>query len=444
MKQSPLRQSGMQKEDIFKQFKAMKSKDAVWQTGRMFGLIYEAGEDVEALVKEAQAEFTIANGLNPMAFPSLLRMENEVVATVISLTGGDSETVGSVTTGGTESIFMALKAARDWSRTKKPAVSQPEVVIPVTAHPAWNKAAHYLNLKVVTVPVDKNFRADVPATEAAMNDSTIVIGATAVTYPHGIMDPIAELGELALKHEVWLHVDACLGGLILPFLKKGGTHVPAYGFDVPGVSSVSADIHKYAYTPKGISVVMYRDASLRQYQFFIYTDWPGGVYATPAMSGGRSGGLIAAAWAVFHYLGEDGFVRLATQAKQATDNLRAGIQAIPELTVLGDPAATVFAIASSKINIFELGARMNDRGWHIETQHLPPSLHMTVSPVHAKIVDQFLSDLKAVVPEIPPVNAETLSEQAALYAMIGTLPDRKLAHEMVLQFVNDIYCLKDR
>jgi glutamate/tyrosine decarboxylase-like PLP-dependent enzyme len=444
MKQRTLPQNGMQKQNIFKEFKAMKSEDAVWRTGRMFGLIYEAGEDVEALVKEAQAEFTIANGLNPMAFPSLVRMENEVVAMVISLTEGDSETVGSVTTGGTESILMALKAARDWGRSKKPAVTQPEIVIPVTAHPAWNKAAHYLNLKVVTVPVDKNFRADVPATEAAMNDNTIAIGGTAVTYPHGMMDPIAELGELALKHEVWLHVDACLGGLILPFLKKGGTRIPAYGFDVPGVSSVSADIHKYAYTPKGISVVMYRDASLRQYQFFVYADWPGGVYATPAMSGGRSGGLIAAAWAVFHYLGENGFVRLAAQAKQATDNLRAGIQAIPELTVLGDPEATVFAIASSKINIFELGARMNDRGWHIETQHLPPSLHMTVSPVHAKIVDQFLSDLNAVVPGIPPVNAETLSEQAALYAMIGTLPDRKMAHEVVLQFVNDIYCLKDR
>jgi sphinganine-1-phosphate aldolase len=439
-----LPQNGMPKKDIFKEFKAMKSGDAVWQSGRMFGLIYEAGAEVETLVKAAQAEFTIANGLNPMAFPSLVRMENEVVSMVISLTGGDAETAGSVTTGGTESIFMALKAARDWGRAEKPEVSRPEIIIPVTAHPAWNKAAHYLSLKVVTVPVDKNFRADVAAMEASINANTIAIGGTAVTYPHGMMDPIPGLGELALKHRVWLHVDACLGGLILPFLKKGGYDIPPYGFDVPGVSSVSADIHKYAYTPKGISVVMYRTMSLRQYQFFAYTDWPGGVYATPALSGGRSGGLIAAAWAVFHYLGEKGFVRLAGKAKQAADNLIAGIEGMPELHILGEPEATVFAIGSNVLNIFELGARMNDRGWHIETQHLPPSLHMTVSPVHAATVDEFLSDMKNALPLLPRVDAAAVSEQAALYAMIGTLPDRKVAHEMVLQYVNDIYRVKDR
>jgi glutamate/tyrosine decarboxylase-like PLP-dependent enzyme len=237
-------------------------------------------------------------------------------------------------------------------------------------------------------------------------------------------------------------VDGCLGGLILPFVKRAGYDIPPYGFDVPGVSSVSADIHKYAYTPKGISTVMYRHMSLRQYQFFAFTEWPGGVYATPALSGGRSGGVVAAAWAVFHYLGESGFVRLAKQAKETADKLMAGIRAMPELHVLGDPEATVFAIGSERINVFELGAYMNDLGWHIETQHLPPSLHMTVSPIHAATADRFLSDLKEAVPKIPPADAEALSEQAALYAMIGTLPDRSMAHEMVLQYFKDRYRLK--
>lgn len=433
---------GMTKEAIFEEFKRFKSQDVKWHTGQMFGLIYEAGQDVEALVKAAQAEFTIANGLNPMAFPSLVKMENEVVSMVVSLSGGDDQVAGSVTSGGTESILMAMKAARDWGRVTRPEVEQPEMVIPVTAHPAWNKAAHFLGLKVITVPVGKDFRADITAMKNAISDNTIILGGTAVTYPHGVVDPIHKLGELAQAHHLWLHVDACLGGLILPFIKKAGYDIPSYGFDVPGVSSLSADIHKYAYTPKGISIVMYRDASLRQYQFFVYTDWPGGVYATPALSGGRSGGVIAAAWAVFHYLGEQGFVRLARQAKQAAEKLMAGIGAIPELTILGDPEATVFAIGSDQINIFELGAQMNDCGWHIETQHLPPSLHMTISPIHASTADRFLSDLRDVVPKMPPADADALSEQAALYAMIGTLPDRKLAKEMVLQYFNDLYRLK--
>jgi sphinganine-1-phosphate aldolase len=439
MGQKLLPLKGMTKEAIFEKFKTLKAQDADWHKGQMFGLIYEAGPDVEALVKDAQAEFTIANGLNPMAFPSLVKMENEIVSIVISLSGGDDAVAGSVTTGGTESIFMAMKAARDLSRVKRPEIEKPEIIVPVTAHPAWNKAAHYLGLKVMTVPVGPDFRADATAMKGAITDNTIVLGGTAVTYPHGVVDPIHQLGELAQTYDLWLHVDACLGGLILPFVKKAGYDIPHYGFDVPGVSSVSADIHKYAYTPKGISVVMYRDVSLRQYQFFAYTDWPGGVYATPALSGGRSGGVIAAAWAVFHYLGEQGFVRLARQAKEATDKLKAGIDAIPELFILGDPEATVFAIGSEHVNIFELGAQMNDRGWHIETQHLPPSLHMTISPIHIETVDRFLADLRTVVPRIPPANADALSEQAALYAMIGTLPDRNMAKEMVLQYFNELY-----
>jgi sphinganine-1-phosphate aldolase len=442
MGQQSLPEKGITREAIFEEFKQLKSQDADWHDGKMFGLIYEAGQEVEDLVKAAQAEFTIANGLNPMAFPSLVKMENEVVSMVISLSGGDDAVVGSVTTGGTESIFMAMKAARDWARAMRPEVVLPEMVIPLTAHPAWNKAAHYLGLKVVTVPVDDGFRADIPAMQEAISDNTIILGGTAVTYPHGVVDPIDKLGALAEKHHLWLHVDACLGGLILPFIKRAGYPVPLYGFEVPGVCSVSADIHKYAYTPKGISTVMYRNMSLRQYQFFAYTEWPGGVYATPALSGGRSGGLIAAAWAVFNYLGESGFVRLARQAKEASDTLMAGIKALPELYILGDPEATVFAMGSDRINIFELGAQMNARGWHIETQHLPPSLHMTVSPVHTETTDQFLSDLASVVPDIPPADADALSEQAALYAMIGSLPDRRMAKDMVLQYFNELYRLK--
>jgi glutamate/tyrosine decarboxylase-like PLP-dependent enzyme len=374
-----------------------------------------------------------------MAFPSLLKMETEVVSNVISLSGGDDETVGSFTSGGTESIFMALKAARDWARHTYPQIKAPEMVVPVTAHPAWNKAAHYLDIKICMTPVKDDLRADVAAMKNAITKNTVILGGTAVTYPHGMVDPIEEIGALAEKKNLWLHVDACLGGLMLPFLKRLGYKIPPYDFSVPGVTSISADIHKYAYTPKGVSTVMYRNRDFRKFQIFAYADWSGGVYATPCLAGARPGGTMAAAWAVMHYLGAEGFMALAQKARAATEKLIEGINAIPQLYVLGDPDATVFAFGSDEINIYELSARMAEVGWHIETQQLPPSLHMTVSPVHLSVADKFLDDLRRIAPEVPPADSQDLSEQAAMYAMLGTMPDRSMAREFAVEYMNNLY-----
>jgi glutamate/tyrosine decarboxylase-like PLP-dependent enzyme len=438
----PLPKAGMDASRIMQRLAAFKENDTDWHQGHMFNLIYDAGEEVEALVKQAHTFYLIENGLNPMAFPSLVTMETEVVAMVLSLTGGDAHSAGNLTSGGTESIFMALKAARDWARFEHPQIEKPEMIVPLSIHPAWNKSAHYLGIKIVTTPVTADFKADVDAVRAAITPNTIIIGATAVTYPHGVVDPIVALGRLARQHNLWLHVDACLGGLILPFLAQLGYPVPAYGLNVDGVSSVSADIHKYAYTPKGVSVVMYRSAALRKHQLFVYTDWPGGVYATPCLAGARSGGSIAAAWAVLHYLGEDGFLRLAQKAKTTADKLIEGINATPGLFVLGRPDATVFAFGSHDLHIYELGERLKRKGWHVEAQHLPPSLHMTVSPRHATVVDDFLTDLRALEPETPRVDEDDISDTAAMYAMLGTLPDRSMAKEMALDFVNELYYTK--
>jgi glutamate/tyrosine decarboxylase-like PLP-dependent enzyme len=374
-----------------------------------------------------------------MAFPSLVKMETEVVSNVISLSGGDDETVGSFTSGGTESIFMALKAARDWARHTYPQIKAPEMVVPVTAHPAWNKAAHYLGLKICMTPVKDDLRADMAAIKNAITKNTVILGGTAVTYPHGMVDPIEQIAALAEKKNLWLHVDACLGGLILPFLKRLGYKIPPYDFSVPGVTSISADIHKYAYTPKGVSTVMYRNRDFRKFQIFAYADWSGGVYATPCLAGARPGGTMAAAWAVMHYLGEEGFMALAQKARTATEKLIEGINAIPQLYVLGDPDATVFAFGSNEINIYELSARMAGIGWHIEAQQLPPSLHMTVSPVHLSVADKFLDDLRRIVPEIPAADSQDLSEQAAMYAMLGTMPDRSMAREFAVEYINNLY-----
>jgi glutamate/tyrosine decarboxylase-like PLP-dependent enzyme len=397
---------------------------------------------VETLVKEAASMFMIENGLSPMTFPSLLKMENEVISMVLSLMEGDDKTVGCLTAGGTESIFMAIKSARDWARKEKPEIEKPQMVVPVTAHPAWNKAAHYLGIDIVMVPVDDGFRADPQAMQAAINENTIIIGATAVTYPHGMVDPIEAIGAIAAENKLWMHVDACLGGLMLPFLRKLGYAVPAYDFRVGGVTSISADIHKYAYTPKGISTVLYRNSDLRKYQFFMYADWPGGVYGTPSMAGGRPGGVLAAAWAVLNHLGEDGFLRLAQDARVATERLMAGIEEIPPLFVLGEPEATVFAFGGHGVNIYELSARLKERGWHAEAQHLPASLHMTVSPIHNTVVDDFLEDLKKAVVDLPSVDAKDVSDMSAMYGMIGTMTDRKMAKEFALAYLDDLYKLK--
>ncbi len=319
MKQISLPKKGTPKETVLSKLRALKTDDADWHKGQMFGLIYEAGQEVEELVKEAATTFMIENALSPMAFPSLLKMETEVVSMVVSMMEGDDEAVGSVTSGGTESIIMAVKSARDWARVEHPEIKNPEMIAPVTAHPAWNKAAHYLGLKIIMTPVNEEYRADVAAIRNAITENTIILGATAVTYPHGMVDPIAAIGEIAVEKNLWFHVDACLGGLILPFLRKLGYDIQAYDFRVPGVKSISADIHKYAYTPKGISTVLYRNSELRKHQFFIYADWPGGIYGTPSLSGARPGGTIASAWSVMHYLGEEGFLKLAKKAKEATD-----------------------------------------------------------------------------------------------------------------------------
>ena len=439
MGQISLPKKGMPRDEVLNTLKSFKSNDVKWHKGQLFGLIYEAGPEVEALVKEASALFLIENGLSPMAFPSLVKMETEVVSNVISLSGGDDETVGSFTSGGTESIFMALKTARDWARHTYPGIKAPEMVVPITAHPAWNKAAHYLDIKINMTPVKDNLRADVAAMKNAITKNTIILGGTAVTYPHGMVDPIEEIGALAEKKNLWLHVDACLGGLMLPFLKRLGYEIPPYDFSVPGVTSISADIHKYAYTPKGVSTVMYRNRDFRKFQIFAYADWPGGVYATPCLAGARPGGTMAAAWAVMHYLGEEGFMALAEKARAATEKLIEGINAIPQLYVLGDPDATVFAFGSDEINIYELSARMAERGWHIEAQQLPPSLHMTVSPVHLSVVDKFLDDLGRIAPEVPRADSQDLSEQAAMYAMLGTMADRSMAREFAVEYMNNLY-----
>jgi sphinganine-1-phosphate aldolase len=384
-------------EQVLARMRALREHDAQWREGKTWSLVYHAGEDVTELLQEAYTMFFSENALNPMAFPSLKKFEAEVVAMTASLLGGDGETVGNMTSGGTESVLMAVKTAREWARARDPGNTAPEMILPATVHPAFEKAAHYFSVKAVHIPVQSDFRADVAAAQAAVTPNTILMVGSAPSYPQGVVDPIAELAQIAQENDLLFHVDACVGGFMLPFVRKLGYPVPDFDFRVPGVTSMSVDLHKYAYAAKGASVVLHKNKALRRHQFFVYTDWSGGIYASPTMTGTRPGGAIAAAWAIMNYLGQEGYLAIADTVMKTTVKLRDGINAVEGVNVLGDPAMSILAIGSDTLNVYEIGDELTLRGWHLDRQQFPPGLHLTVTHAHAQVADQFLDDLEQAV-----------------------------------------------
>jgi sphinganine-1-phosphate aldolase len=388
---------GTPSEIVLERMKKLRERDANWRAGKTWSLVYHAGDEVTELLKEAYTMFFSENGLNPMAFPSLRTFEAEVLAMTAGLLGGDADTAGNMTSGGTESILMAVKTAREWARAKKPAITAPEMILPATAHPAFEKAAHYFGVRPLHVPVCSDFRADVEAARAAITPNSILVVGSAPSYPQGVVDPITDLARIAQENGLLFHVDACVGGFMLPFVRRLGYPVPDFDFRVPGVTSISVDLHKYAYAAKGASVILYRNKALRRHQFFVCTDWSGGIYASPTMTGTRPGGSIAAAWAIMNHLGEEGYLAIADTVMQAVTKLREGIEAVDGVHVLGDPAMSVLAIGSNRLNVYEVGDELTMRGWHMDRQQHPPSLHLTVTHAHAQVIDQFLVDLEQAV-----------------------------------------------
>jgi sphinganine-1-phosphate aldolase len=403
---------GMAGEAVLERMRELRDRDADWRAGKTWSLVYHAGDQVTELLKEAYTMFFSENGLNPMAFPSLKTFESQVVAMTSSLLGGDADTAGNMTSGGTESILMSVKTAREWAKAQNPRNSTPEMILPATAHPAFDKAGHYFGVKPVRIPVQDNFRADVEAARAAITPSTILMVGSAPSYPQGMVDPIADLALAAQDNGLLFHVDACVGGFMLPFVRKLGYPVPDFDFGVPGVTSMSVDLHKYAYAAKGASVILYKNKALRRHQFFVSTDWSGGIYASPTMTGTRPGGAIAAAWAVMNHLGEEGYLAIADTVMKTVTKLRAGIAALEGVYVLGDPAMSVLAIGSEHLNVYEIGDELTLRGWHMDRQQDPPSLHLTVTHVHAQVADLFLQDLADAVAQVRRFSFGKLSNAA--------------------------------
>jgi glutamate/tyrosine decarboxylase-like PLP-dependent enzyme len=394
MEPEPFPAQGRSAADLLSEIRGGRSDDADWRGGRTFSLVYNpADPELEALQEAVAQEYLHENYLNPFAFPSLLRMEQEVVAMANDLFGAPGA-AGKLTSGGTESIFLAVQVARDHAREVR-GIAEPRLVTATTAHPAFAKAAHYLDVEHVAVPVGSDGRLDVDAVAAVLDDRTALVVGSAPCYPYGVVDPIEDVAALAAERGVLCHVDACLGGWMLPFWARLGEPVPRWDLTVPGVTSLSADIHKYGWSFKGTSVLLHRDRDLLKHQYFIYDAWPGGIYGSATTAGTRPAAPIAAAWATISYLGEAGYLRLAGQVLEATRRFRAGIEAIDGLRITGDPVMSVMEIASDDHDLGAVGDAMDDAGWHLDRQQ--GGLHLMISPGHLSVVDAFLTDLAAAV-----------------------------------------------
>jgi sphinganine-1-phosphate aldolase len=422
--------------DVLADLRAHQADDVDWRHGRVFSLVYHAGDAHEQLIEDAHALYASANLLNPMAFKGLRAIEKSIVESAGALLNHPGA-VGAVTSGGTESILCAVAAYRDRARRKKPWIRRPQLVVPRTIHPAFDKAAHYFGVELVKVDVDREMRADVRAMAKAIGWRTIGLVASAPQYPHGVIDPIEELGALAEKRRIPFHVDACVGGFVLPWLERGGRSLPRWDFRVRGVTSMSADLHKYAYAGKGASLLLWRSLDDFRDQIFVATDFPGGIYASPTLLGTRPGGPIAAAYAALQAMGENGYIELAMRAVDAADRLRAGIAKIDGLSLLGRPDATIVAYTGDAL--FAVADRLEARGWTVDRQHRPTSIHLTVTANHAAVVDDYLADLAASVAEVRANPKLAKSGTAPMYGMAAKLPVRRLVARNVRNVIAELY-----
>ncbi|MBO3740029.1 pyridoxal phosphate-dependent decarboxylase family protein [Actinoplanes flavus] len=417
-----LPEKGVPGEQILAELRELRGGDLPTHGGRLFAYVYDPALDgLDDLARAAHATSAHVNGLDPTAFPSLLAMENALVAAAATVLHGGPETVGSVTSGGTESLILAVKAARD----AHPEIARPRLVVPATAHAAFAKAAHYLRVELDTVPV-KDLRADPVAMAAAITPETVLVAASAPSYAHGVVDPIPELAAIAAERGVRFHVDACFGGWILPYLRRLGADLPDFDLAVPGVTSISVDLHKYAYAPKGVSILLHRDEALRRPQYFAYADWPGYTMINPVISSTRSGGPIAAAFATLRSIGDTGYLELATRTREAVAMLAAAVEETDGVRLYAPPETSVVCLAADGVDLFVLADELAARGWHTQPQmayaDLPPTIHLTVTAAVHETVADFAPDLTAAVaaarargpvelPELPPLTPEMITPE---------------------------------
>ena len=442
---------GRDKDEIFAELAAMaEEENANWNNGRVSGTFYHAGEAHCAFLNQIFALFSHMNTIQFDLCPSMFKMESEIISMTAKMLHSNAvkdhhpqdEVCGTVTSGGTESIIMAMKAYRDRASTEA-GILNPEIVMPRTAHPAFHKAGEYFGINMISVPVDlPDFRVDPAAVADRINPNTIAIVGSAGNYPYGLIDPLDRLSEIAQEHDIGFHVDGCLGGFILPWIEKLGYDIPPFDFRLPGVTSISADTHKYGFALKGTSVILYRNNNLRRYQYFNVPDWPGGMYGSPTAAGSRSGGLTAATWAAMMYLGEKGYTRAAAAIMQVADRIRKGIEDTPELELIGNPTF-VISFRSDEVDVFHVNDFMKSRGWRFNVLQLPPALHFCVTMPQtevANIAEEFINDLHAGV-DYARANAGTTAQTTALYGLAGSLEGNQQVTELVYGLFDHLYAV---
>ena len=414
----------------------------------MSGTFYHAGDEHRAYLNRVFSLFSHVNTLQFDVCPSMFKMESEIISMTAKMLNADAvpqhnptdAVCGTMTSGGTESILMAMKVYREWARAEK-GIEAPEVIMPHTAHPAFDKAGEYFGIKIIHVPVDPpDFRVDPAAVEAHINANTAAIVGSAGNYPYGLIDPLDKLSEIALNHKIGFHVDGCLGGFILPWIEKLGYDVPVFDFRLPGVTSMSADTHKYGFALKGTSVVLYRNNNLRRYQYFNVPDWPGGLYASPTAAGSRSGGLTAATWASMVYLGQEGYLAAARAIMDVADAIKKGVQEIPELLLIGKPTF-VISFRSEEVDVFHVNDFMKTRGWRFNVLQLPPGMHFCVTMPQTLVPDiatRLAQDLKEGV-GYAKSKAGTVAETTALYGLGGTPQGNQQATDLIFGALDYMY-----
>ncbi|MCZ6711069.1 MAG: aspartate aminotransferase family protein [Gammaproteobacteria bacterium] len=376
------------------------SGDAKWREGKTAVYVFNAGEDVAKVQREAYTLYMSENGLGPLAFPSLKRMEDEVIGMGLSLLHAPDDAAGTMTSGGTDSITMAVKAARDYAVANRGVdIAKANIVTPWSAHPAFDKVASLMHLGIRRIPVGNDLLADSQAMANAVDGDTIMIVGSAPSFPYGLIDDIEALGRVAASAGVWLHVDACVGGYIAPFVRMNGADIAAFDFAVPAVMSMSADLHKYGYCAKGASTVLYRSEELHGYMVFDCSDWPGGRMITPTLAGTRPGGAISAAWAVMNYLGIEGYQAKHKLVTDARETIEAGVRALG-FSVLGQPKLGIVAFAHPDVDVFAVYRQMYRKGWFASLTTQPKALHLMLSPIHAQVTQTYLEDLRASVDQV--------------------------------------------
>lgn len=437
-----LRQHGMKPDDVMKELESnLQLGHYEWKKGFVSGAVYYNSEELINLLTRVYGMSSYTNPLHSDVFPGVNKMEAEVVSIANRLFHGSSTACGTMTTGGSESIIMACKAYRDYAVDVK-GVTTPEMILPRTAHPAFDKAAAYFNIFVRHIDVDPLTTCVlVKQVKKAINSQTIMIVGSVPNYPYGTMDDIEALAALGRKYDVPVHADCCLGGFLTAFMEKAGYSLPPFDFSVPGVTSISADTHKYGFAPKGSSVVLYSHPKYRHYQYTVTTDWPGGVYGSPTVNGSRAGGIIAACWATLMYFGMDGYVDATRQIIETAQFIEKRLQKVKGIFIFGKPITSVIAIGSDEFHVYHLSEHLNKRGWNLNPLQFPPGIHLCVTHLHTRegVAEKFVTDVEEIVDMLLKNPQEDLKGKMAIYGTSAAIADRSIVGEVTKRFIDSMY-----